>query len=193
MKFIHVTDSHLITPGEKLNDLDPADRFSACIDSINRTHSDAACMVVTGDLADRGEETAYEFLAAELDRCAVKSYLLLGNHDDRQYFQHWFPDIPIDENGFTQYVWQSPEGVFVFLDTLKQGTHSGEYCETRREWLKETLARFQNKPVYLFMHHPPFDLHLPCIDRIGLEDQEAFAEIVQPNDSIRHLFFGHAH
>jgi 3',5'-cyclic AMP phosphodiesterase CpdA len=193
MKFIHVTDTHLVTPREKLKGLDPAERFAACIDSINQNHGDAECMVITGDLADRGEEAAYEFLAAQLDRCALKTYLMLGNHDDRQRFQRWFPDTPVDKDGFTQYIWESQEGVFLFLDTLKQGTHSGDYCEIRRGWLKKMLAHYRNEPVYLFMHHPPFNLHLPCIDRIGLQEQEDFAKIVRPYDNIRHLFFGHAH
>lgn len=193
MKFIHVTDTHLVTPGETLKGLDPAARFSACIDSINQHHKDAECMVITGDLADTGQEAAYDFLAAELERCALKSYLLVGNHDDRTSFQKRFPDTPIDENGFTQHVWESRQGVFLFLDTVKSGTHSGEYCGARRGWLKQMLTHYQNETIYLFMHHPPFDIHLPCIDRIGLENQQAFAEIVQSHANVRHLFFGHAH
>ena len=44
------------------------------------------------------------------------------------------------------------------------------------------------------MHHPPFDLHFPCIDRIGLKDKEGFHQVIQKHmNSIRHLFFGHAH
>ena len=44
------------------------------------------------------------------------------------------------------------------------------------------------------MHHPPFDLHLHFIDRIGLEDKEGFNQVIQnQKHSIRQLFFGHAH
>lgn len=193
MKFIHVTDTHLVTPGETLKGLDPGKRFSACIDSINQTHEDAECMVITGDLADIGGTAAYDYLASELERCILKSYLLVGNHDDRSRFQNHFPHTPIDENGFTQYAWESSQGVFLFLDTVQSGSHSGRYCEARRGWLKRMLTRYQNQAIYLFMHHPPFDIHLPCIDRIGLESQQAFAEILQLHDNIRHLFFGHAH
>jgi len=34
MKFIHITDTHLVTPGSRLKGLDPAERFSRCIDHI---------------------------------------------------------------------------------------------------------------------------------------------------------------
>ena len=44
------------------------------------------------------------------------------------------------------------------------------------------------------MHHPPFDIHLPCLDVIGLQQQDEFASVIAPyKNRIRHLFFGHAH
>ena len=49
-------------------------------------------------------------------------------------------------------------------------------------------------PVYLFMHHPPFSVGLPCVDRLGLgTDGKRLAEVVVPHANIRHLFFGHVH
>ncbi len=62
MKIIHVTDTHLISPGETLHELDPEGRFEACMEDIILTHSDAECIVITGDLADKGESVAYEVL-----------------------------------------------------------------------------------------------------------------------------------
>ena len=82
----------------------------------------------------------------------------------------------------------------MILDTLEKGTDSGVYCEKRLKWLKKKLEEHEDQTIYLFMHHPPFDLHLPCIDRIGLEDKEGFNQVIQNHmHSIRHLFFGHAH
>lgn len=42
------------------------------------------------------------------------------------------------------------------------------------------------------MHHPPFDLGIPYMDRIKLEDADAFAGIIAGHD-VRHIFFGHVH
>ncbi|MFT5258812.1 MAG: Icc protein [Saprospiraceae bacterium] len=193
MKFIHLTDTHLITPNKLLHGYNPSERLASAFDSINREHADAECCVVTGDLADRGEESAYAYIAEQIKKSPVDFHLILGNHDDREKFLHWFPDTPVDENGFVQYTIKTSAGVFVLLDTIEYGTHDGVYCEKRRKWLTETLEAHKDEPVYLFMHHPPFDLHLPCIDHIGLHEQQAFADLVQPFNNIRHLFFGHAH
>ena len=58
MKLLHITDPHLVTPGELLYGTDPYDRLSACIDDALANHSDAALCVITGDLAHRGEPAA---------------------------------------------------------------------------------------------------------------------------------------
>ena len=119
---------------------------------------------------------------------------MLGNHDDREVFTKYFPRIELDENGFVQYEVKTPEGIFLILDTLEKGTDSGVFCEKRLKWLKKKLEEHEDQTIYLFMHHPPFDLHFPCIDRIGLKDKEGFHQVTQNHmHSIRHLFFGHAH
>ena len=50
MKIIHVTDLHLVPPGEKLWGFDPMARFEACLADIERHHRDAAFCVITGPL-----------------------------------------------------------------------------------------------------------------------------------------------
>lgn len=193
MKFIHITDSHLVSPGKQLHGLDPAERFTRCIDDICKHHQDAACCVITGDLAERGEASAYAFLREQISRLKMDCHLIVGNHDLREPYLESFGDSTLDDNGFVQYTAKTQAGVFVLIDTVEYGTHGGIYCEQRQNWLRTTLAEHRDQPVYLFMHHPPFNLNFPSIDAISLAEQEAFAEIVQPYSNIRHLFFGHAH
>ena len=193
MKFIHFTDTHLISPGGLLHGLDPAARMTHCFEDILQNHSDAECCVITGDLTDRGENSAYQFLAEKIENLDLKFYLIPGNHDHRDNFLQYFPQTQIDDHGFIQYTVQTSAGMFIMIDTLESGMSGGIYCPERSAWLRDTLHRNQHQPVFLFMHHPPFNLNFPCIDNIGLEDQQNFAEIVRPYQNIRHLFFGHAH
>ncbi|OED34885.1 hypothetical protein AB833_31790 [Chromatiales bacterium (ex Bugula neritina AB1)] len=193
MKFIHLTDTHLMPPGQLLKGLDPELRFRACIDDITRSHADAECCVMTGDIADLGQEEAYRFFGEQMDRCGFDYHPMIGNHDDRDVFRRCFPDTPVDENGYIQYQVITSAGVFLLLDTLHIGSHDGEFCAQRQAWLADRLKQHAEVPVYLFMHHPPFELHLPCIDCIGLKQQEAFAETLRPYTNIQHIFFGHAH
>ena len=42
------------------------------------------------------------------------------------------------------------------LDTHVPGKPYGLICEERRGWLARELAAAMDRPVMVFMHHPPF-------------------------------------
>ena len=196
MKLIHLTDTHFVPPGETLYGGDPQANLAAAVADINRHQADAALVVVTGDLTHWGEPEAFESLAQTLAPLRPPLHLMIGNHDDRETFKRCFPDQPIDELGFVQSTLDLEIGRLIFLDTVLDGSHAGRYCETRCAWLARQLeaAAAADLPVFLFMHHPPFEIGLPPVDRIALQEPEAFAATVAPHAGrIRHLFFGHIH
>ncbi|MCP5366824.1 MAG: phosphodiesterase [Hyphomicrobiales bacterium] len=193
MKFIHVTDPHLVPAGQRLFDLDPVARLDACVADINAHHGDADLCVITGDLADRGEAAAYGDFRRCLDRLELPWHLLVGNHDARGTFRRAFPETAVDRDGFVQSVVETAVGDFLLLDTVAEGTHAGAYCPVRAAWLRARLEERRDRDVYLFMHHPPFDLHIPCLDDIGILDKGPIEGAVAGFSHIRHLFFGHAH
>lgn len=194
MKFIHISDLHLTAPGKILWGLDTCERAGRCLDDMARWHGDADFCVISGDLTQDGERDAYDWLARKLESFPFKTYVMAGNHDDREALCAAFPDAPRDGNGFLQRVVETQAGTFLLLDTLKDAPGSaGAYCERRREWLSARLAEAKGGPVWIVMHHPPFDVALPYMDRIKLDDPGVFAEVVAGHDNIRHLFFGHVH
>ena len=119
MKFIHVTDLHLVPEGELLWGLSPVETLDACLADIARHHADAAFVAVTGDLAERGEVAAYQLLKDRLAGLALPAVLLLGNHDDRANFRSVFSDTPLDRGGFVQQARAAHGGVFLFLDRVR--------------------------------------------------------------------------
>lgn len=194
MKLIHFTDTHLVRAGERLYGLDPQARLDACIADINREHPDADLAVITGDLTHFGDAAAYEALRRSLGNLTVPVRLLMGNHDSRDRLRAAFPNLPLDRNGHAQSVLDTDAGRLLFLDTTQEGTHAGWYDDDRMGWLEEQLAEAAGRPAYLFMHHPPFRLGIPAMDRIGIVQAEAFNRRITPHLSgIRHLFFGHVH
>lgn len=192
-KILQITDCHLVAKGETIFGSDPQQRLAAAVADINREHADASLCVVTGDLAHHGEPVAYALLRETLDALAVPYQLLPGNHDDRAALAAAFPELVTDSNGFIQSVRDMPAGRFVFLDTVDPGVHSGFYCAARQEWLSSALAQEQDRPVYLFMHHPPFEIAFPKLDQYVLVNGDEFARVVGAHPDIRHIFFGHVH
>jgi Icc protein len=193
-KFIHITDTHFVPPGNLLYGLNPIDRLALCVADVNRNHADAAFAILTGDLAHKGEPEAYAALKRELDRLVIPYHLLVGNHDDRANFHAAFPQAKFDENGFVQYTLDMGEGVTgVCLDTNEPGKPWGTFCETRGAWLKTTLDRLGDRPVIVFIHHPPFKVRLRRMDDISLLEPRHFIKAIEGRTNIRHMFFGHLH
>ncbi len=102
---------------------------------------------------------------------------------------------PRDAQGFVQGTQKTPQGTFIYLDTLDESSHAGQLCAKRLQWLETTLAELpDDEPIFLFMHHPPFPVGIHVMDQIALADGEAFAAIIERYlGRIRHLFFGHVH
>ena len=55
MKFIHLTDTHVISGNQTLYGASPLNRLELAVDSINAEHDDAEYVIITGDLTHWGE------------------------------------------------------------------------------------------------------------------------------------------
>ncbi|MEO5755325.1 MAG: phosphodiesterase [Mesorhizobium sp.] len=192
MKIIQISDPHLTAPGGLLYGSDPLSRLEASLADIGKNHADAELVVISGDLTNDGERTAYAALKEKLAEFAPPCRLLLGNHDDRALFLEMFPDAAA-ERGFVQSIVDSSEGRLILLDTLDSGHVEGKLCEARLTWLDEKLREARDRPAFIFMHHPPFRIHMPELDDVRLADADAFHEVLQRHGNVRHIFAGHVH
>jgi len=192
MKFIHLTDTHVIGEG-LLYGQDPAERLRAAVSSINADHTDASFIILTGDITHWGDPAAYATFQQAIGDLRIPIHLMVGNHDDTPTLAEAFPAVPRDENGFVQTQLSSDFGRFLLLDTKQPGTHAGAYCAKRRDWLQAELEQ-SDASVFLLMHHPPFPVGIKAMDAILMQDADPFFAVLEPHlHRIRHLFFGHLH
>ena len=192
-KIIHLTDCHVVGGDAILYGMDPRKRLEQAVTSINSEHDDAEFVVVSGDLTHWGDEDAYQAFSERIKRLSMPYVLMMGNHDDTKAFAQYFPEMPRDHSGFVQSIRDTDFGRCLFLDTSLSGTHAGYYCQQRIDWLKEQLD-VTERPILIFMHHPPFPVGIKGMDKIMLQDAEAFHAALEPHKHrIRHLFLGHVH
>lgn len=192
MKVVILSDTHLVASGETSRSLDTGERLHQAIIDINTHHADATLCVLSGDLADHGQREAYLRLQNLLAELTVPWRLMIGNHDHRETFLGVFKDTPVDDSGFVQSVYDSPEGRLIFLDSVDAGEDDGVLCEARLNWFRTRLAEAETQPVYVFLHHPPCDIGMG-VDRVKLRNPDALLGALRQHTDVRSVFAGHAH
>lgn len=193
-KLIWLTDLHLVEQGQDWpQGVDPLARLRTCLEEVSAFHRDAELIVISGDLIQLRNPGAYDILHAELERVGIPYRLLVGNHDDRRALISTFPEAN-RVGSFIQGVDDIDDARFIYLDTLAaDGKHHGELCSLRMQWLDEQIRQAGERPVLIFLHHPPCNIGVPALDRLKLLDSEGLAKLLRQLSSPAHLFFGHLH
>lgn len=194
MKLIHISDIHI--NADPIAGSDSVAGFAACLAHVEKRHADADAVVITGDLTHHGQRHSYVRLREMLEESSLAPFLVIGNHDHRATFREIFPEVEVDADGYVQYVRDIAGHRLVFLDTNLAGNHSGRLGPRRQAWLSARLgeAARVGMPVLLFLHHNPIAIGVLATDILSLVQKKEFAAILRAHrDTVRHVFFGHAH
>jgi 3',5'-cyclic AMP phosphodiesterase CpdA len=193
MLIAQITDLHLgFDPGN------PDELNRRRLDEALRTLRDMVprpdLLLATGDLADTGDDSAsYARLKEAVADLPFPVYCALGNHDGRAAFRAAFPDAPMPD-GFHQYAIEDWDLRILVLDTLEEGRHGGNFCETRGAWLKARLDEAPERPTLLVLHHPPIESgHSWMTENPDAEWVTRLEGIVAARTNIVAMVSGHLH
>lgn len=195
MLVAQITDLHVAAAGSDRAgaNVDNAARLAQVVTHINRLTPRPDVVIVTGDLADGPRPGEYDTIAPILGRLAMPVHAVPGNHDDRAGMRALFPGAG----------WMPPEGFLhhsidlgpvrtVMLDTQVPGQTAGRLCEERLAWLAARLDEHPG-PVIVAMHHPPFKVGVPFMDKVALENPEPLADLVRRHGKVMAVVCGHVH
>ena len=151
-------------------------------------------MIASGNLADAGDDgVSYKRLRAALARFPIPTLFCMGNHDSRDAFTRYFPEVPTAD-GFVQYAVEDWPLRILVIDTLEEGRHSGGFCETRAAWLRDRFAEAPDRPTLLVLHHPPIESGLSWMtENPDAEWVLRLRAIVAAQDNIVAMICGHLH
>lgn len=201
-RFAQLTDLHLSPPGTLTQGTIDADRFvTDAITAILSRHSDVDAVLVTGDVADLGEEDAYARASMLLSRFTAPVIVVPGNHDKTQRFADAFSTFPgVGQSAVPGKVCHVHDiaGVRVValdtsIDAIDDMRHEGELGQEQIRWLDRVLWEANGRPVLIAMHHPPFAVGIGFMDAIGLKDSKDFASVVSRHDNVERIVCGHVH
>ena len=193
---LHLSDTHLIAgDGALYGAVDSAARLGQIIAEIEASGSRPEAIIITGDVADKGEPGAYvkvrDIIEPAADRLGAQVIWAMGNHDERGAFrQELFGLQPTDRP--VDFVYDVNGLRVITLDTSVPGHHHGEVSPEQLDWLAEVLSEAAPHGTILAMHHPPVPSVQDLTVLVELRDQPALAEVVEGSDILT-IIAGHLH
>ncbi|MFJ2594034.1 metallophosphoesterase [Streptomyces erythrochromogenes] len=183
----HLSDVHLD------GDRRAAERTRAVMEYLDGLPHDLGAVLVSGDIADHGEDAEYEE-AAKLLRSRHPLVVCPGNHDERAAFRRGLlgeetgSGLPVDQ------VLRGDGFVLAVCDSSVPGAHHGFLEESTLAWLDGVLTDTpRDTPVLVAFHHPPAELHTPYVDEIRQFGEERLAALVERHPHLTAFLCGHAH
>lgn len=195
MLIAQISDTHLTLDGpqceNRMRDL------RSCVAEINSLDPQPDLVVHSGDIVHNGRGQEYDCARQLLDALRSPYVVMPGNKDDRAGLLAAFADRTMcaGDAAFVQYAVDMDQLRLIALDTLSGRSHKGDFCARRLDHLEELLADSQDRPVAIFMHHPPYDVtEIP--DPFQYESREAISRLVdvlKRHPRIAGIFCGHVH
>lgn len=194
---IHISDTHFnnASEGPLYGTGDPRARLGSLLECITEYGIAPEAMIFSGDLTDRGEESAYRDLRAMVEHAACdldcKIVWAPGNHDNRASFRTHLLHTPPSEEPIdcVEYV----GGLrLIVLDSSVPGEHYGYVDDAQLLWLRNELETPALEGSILVMHHPPIPSIQEAAREVELRATARLAEVIRGSD-IRSIISGHVH
>ena len=194
---VQLSDPHIGATWAETDPLaatDPVAGLAAALDRVEALGASPDAVLVTGDLADHAADEEYEQVRALLGRIDAPSYVLPGNHDDRDALHRHF-GVPGAGGEPVRYDVDLGPLRLMVLDSTIPGEDGGALDQGQLGWLDETLAAAPDVPAVVAMHHPPFLMGIPPWDAIALRsaDRERLGEVLARHEGVERVLVGHVH
>ena len=194
-RILQLSDLHpFADPDERLYGIPTRELLEDVLAHVQESGVRPDHVVVTGDHTHDELPETYAAVRDLLEPFLDRLWLLPGNHDDRAVLRAAFDDrIPLDGADRITFSFRAGDWLCLGLDTHVPGAVSGRIGADQVEWIRGQLDEHRPPAAVLFMHHPPVELGLEWLDRIGLEDAELLQDLLDEEPRIRLVCCGHVH
>ena len=195
MLIAQVTDPHIKAEGRlAYRTVDTAANLSRCVRHLLGLKRRPDCVLMTGDLTDFGRADEYRLLRKLMAPLDVPTYVIPGNHDERENFRRAFSDHPyVPREGDIRYVVEDYSLRMIGLDTTVPGKPGGVLSDERLAWLDAQLRDKPDTPTLLFMHHPPILTGIEHMDVQNCANGAALGDLLERHRQVFQILCGHVH
>jgi 3',5'-cyclic-AMP phosphodiesterase len=182
MRVVQITDAHLYADIEARSRAGiPWRQFQQVLSAVVAEKPDI--VLFTGDISQDESAASYALAVQALEQLPCAWYWLPGNHDQPAFMAAERPMVDQVDLGS----WR-----ILLLNTQVAGKPFGELGIERLAKLAERLEE-DDRPTLIAMHHPPVDVGAVWMDAIGLQDRDAFWQLLSRYPQVNIILFGHTH
>jgi len=197
MIIAQMTDTHIMPKGKiwkNKPETEVSERLELVVNHLNSLDPSPTVALLTGDATDRGEIEAYTHLKEILSPLKMPTYIVPGNHDNREALRKVFcHQSYMPPSGLIHYVINDYPVRLIGLDTTTEHEDYGTLCQERLHWLQNALYQDSQKPTLIFMHHPLIQTGNKLLDKIRCLTPEGFEDMLQSFPNIIGILSGHYH
>ncbi|NBE95809.1 phosphodiesterase [Nonomuraea sp. KC401] len=167
-------------------------RATRVMDHLRALPRPVDAVLVTGDIADHGEEAEYE-QAAQVLAAPFPVLTCPGNHDARPAYRKAMLRQPPGSGPINE-VHHIGGAAILMCDSTIPGRDEGRLDAETLTWTHATLDGLApGTPALIAFHQPPVALHHPLPDSQRLEGTGDLAELLDAHPQVVAVLTGHTH
>ena len=189
VRLTHLTDPHLYGgESELLRGVATLPSLEATLAHARRRDWPPDAVLVTGDLV-QDDPAGYAHFRRLLGALRLPVLCLPGNHDEPAIMRRELDSAPFVIGGFVDLgLWR-----IVLLDSTIPGSAAGRLSADTLTALQSALAGAPQKHALVCLHHHPVPLASRWLDRVGLQNADAFFDVIDRHPNVRGVVWGHVH
>ncbi len=191
LRIVQLTDTHLFadeTP--TLSERQTNQTFRQALQKLQQVVPPPDLLLLTGDLSQDDSSESYEYLYGAIAPLNIPTYWLPGNHDQNlEALVEILSEPPCAPNKvFQQGGWQ-----LILLGTMQPQQIQGYLAQEALDWFEAQLQAQPELPTLVALHHHPLVIDSAWMDRIRLENSDAFLAVCDRHPQIKVVLNGHIH
>lgn len=195
LKIIQITDIHMLSNKESdIYGINPYSLLNKLIENI-KLIEDVDCIIITGDIANRGEYDAYIIVNNLFSKLNFPIYWLQGNHDLSEVMLQVSNKVSIKSD--KSFIIKNTK--FILLQSvmrdegdLSSNKARGYLFDYEMSFLKRELEKNDFDNCVIALHHPPV-LSNSWADRRILDNRLEFISLIEKFPKVKCVLYGHQH
>lgn len=188
---LQLTDPHLFADSaSELRGVNTASSLQAVIKMAKGSDRwPPRAILATGDLVQDDSEAAYKRFVGQFGTLGVPVYCLPGNHDVPSLMATMLNSPPFQTLGCVVF----DNWCVALLDSTRAGSAAGFLRQEELQRLDLILREHDTLHVLVCLHHHPVASGSRWLDTVGLENAQAFFDVLHRHQNVRGVLWGHVH